>query len=137
MTVVYDSTGTGTVVALDAIWFNDAADPSDARAFQCVGDSYQFSDKVGGGVESGYASGRSRSFSTADDDTTFQGTLQGLSSADRDWLRSKRGKAVCVRDPLGRKVFGVFYDTPFTYGIEFDNLQCAISLASVTFSEAV
>lgn len=132
-----------TAVALNAIWLNDALDPSDARAFRYVGDSYRVSPKSGGGVESGYASGRSRGYSTEDDTVQVQVTLEGLYAEDSAWLDAHRGRTLCFRDPLGRKFFVAYYESPFTVstmpagpgGRRQDTAD--LTADSVTYSEAV
>lgn len=127
-------------VTLTDIWLNDASDPSDSMAFSYVGDSYSIAETVGGGVEGGYASGRTRVYSTDDDTTSVQFGLQWVTAAQRDWLRAHRGLPVCFRDPRGFKVFGAFHTLPQ----EFSTMPVAeavdsasITLSSVTFDESV
>lgn len=128
-------------VTLSDIWLNDAVDPSDSMSFSYAGDSYSISEVLGGGVEGGYASGRTRAYSTTDDDTvTISLGLQWVTSAQRDWLRAHRGLPVCFRDPRGFKVFAAFHALP----VELSTMPAAdaidsatITLSSVTFSEVV
>lgn len=127
-------------VTLADIWLNDAADPSDRMAFSYAGDSYSVAETLGGGVEGGYASGRSRVYSTDDDTVSVQLGLQWVTAEQRDWLRAHRGLPVCFRDQRGLKVFAGYHELPVEFStmpldMAIDNAQ--ITLHSVTFSEAV
>lgn len=129
-------------VVLDALWLNDAENPSDRMSFAYVGDSYRVAGQVGGGVEHGYASGRSRAYSTEDDITTVAFTAANVTAEQVDWLWSHRGRTVCFRDHLGRKVFATYYDVQVEVPTGGDELsqsqqQAPVSLTSTTFSEAV
>lgn len=123
----------------DRVFLNDAESPSDFAVFAYAGDSYQVASNLGGGVESGYASGRSRLYSTQDDTTTVQLTFQWVTAAQTAWLVTHRGRVLCFRDHLGRKVFGAFHEAPVTVSTDprtyaVDSVQ--ITLTSVTWSEA-
>lgn len=142
--LVESTTNPASTVTLDALFLNDAEDPSDFRTFAYVGDSYQVRDSLGGGVESGYASGRSRAYATEDDTTTVSFTAANLTGDDLAWLKSKRGRVLCFRDFLGRKVFGMFHDiapelstAPAGSRWALANTTAQVTLQSVTFDESV
>lgn len=129
-----------STVTLGAVFLNDAEDPADSMQFATVGDSYRIEETLGGGVEHGYASGRSRLYSTEDDVTTVPLTLVDVTPAQVAWLRSHRGRVVCFRDNRGAKVFGAYLSLP----VEFSTMPvddaidtAALSLTSTTWSEAV
>lgn len=129
-----------STVTLSDIWLNDAVNPSDSMSFSYAGDSYSISEVLGGGVEGGYASGRTRVYSTDDDAVSIALGLQWVTAAQRDWLRAHRGVPVCFRDPRGFKVFAAFHTLPQ----EFSTMPAAdavdsatINLSSVTFDESV
>lgn len=126
-------------VTLADIWLNDAADPSDRMAFSYAGDSYSVAETLGGGVEGGYASGRSRVYSTDDDTVSVQLGLQWVTAEQRDWLRAHRGLPVCFRDPLGFKVFGAFHTLPqefSTMPLDMAVDSASVTLSSITFDES-
>lgn len=128
------------VVELSDLFVNDAEDPSDYVVFSYAGDSYQVTSVLGGGVEGGYASGRSRTWSTEDDTVTVNVTLLWVTAEQAAWLIAHRGQTVCFRDPDGRKVFAAFHQVPVgvsTIPAHARVDSAPLSLTSVTFSEAV
>lgn len=129
-----------TTVLLDRFWLVDAVDPTDVCSFAYAGDSYDVTPALGGGVESDYPSGRSRSWSTAEDTTAVTLALDWLSDDDRKWLVAHRGRPVCFLDLLGLKVFVQYRSTPFkmsTAAPESAYHSCELALSSATWSEAV
>lgn len=129
---------------LKSFFLNVAEDPSDYLALSYVGDSYRVQDVLGGGVEDGYASGRSRLYSTEDDNTVVTFTAANLTASDLAWLKANRGVTLCFRDHLGRKVFCAYHQAEAELstapaGSRWATAQTTmpLTLASVTFSEAV
>lgn len=127
---------------LTDVWLNDAADPSDRLPLQTVGDVYQVTATLGGGVETGYASGRSRLWSTEDDSSQWALTVLAATEEQIAWLVAHRGRVVCVRDLRGRKFFGAYQAVPVEVPTGDDALSLSqqavsLSLTSVTFDEAV
>lgn len=113
MPIIVQATGaSATTLDLTAIFLNAAEDPADFMAFEYIGDSYRVDDSLGGGVEHGYASGRSRSWSTDDDVTAVPLTLVYLTEDQITWLRGHRGQTVCFRDAYGEKVYGAYHAVP-------------------------
>lgn len=130
------------MLALTSIWLNDAADPSDKMAFDYAGDAYTLTRSVGGGVEGGYASGRLRSWSTAEEKTTGQITLHALTDAQRAWLVAHLRRTVAFRDHLGSKVFVRFTEVPqslstLPVGHAAADNNVTLGLTEVTWSEEV
>jgi hypothetical protein len=126
-------------VTLDRLYLNDAESPSDFAAFQYATDSYKVESQLGGGVDSDYASGRSRSWSDESDVTGIQVTLTWLTDAQIAWLGDHRGRTVCFRDHIGRKVFAVYFSVPLDVDTSAPSIAqhtASLSLTSVTFSEA-
>lgn len=129
-------------VTLDALWLNDAENPSDRMSFAYVGDSFRVTETMGGGVEHGYASGRSRAFSTEDDVTAIAFTATNLTTEQVAWLSEHRGRTVCFRDHLGRKVFATYFEAAVDVptggdGVSQSATTVPLALTSTTFSEAV
>lgn len=121
------------------IFLNDATDPSDFMAFSFLGDNYQVTPTLGGEVETGYASGRSRLWSNAEDNTDWPLGFAQVTADQIAWLIGHRGREVCARDHLGRKVFGAYHAAPVTVSTDsrtyaVDTAQ--VSLSSVTWSES-
>lgn len=123
-------------------FLNDARDPSDFCAFAYFED-YTPARTKGGGVETGYASGRSRLWTSADDGWIIPLTFRFVTPAQIQWLEDHRGTEVCWRDPLGRKVFVSYQVAPPTVTAGYRDLDwnandsASVELTSVTWSEAV
>lgn len=127
---------------LTECWLNDAADPSDRIVLAYVGDAYDVEETLGGGIETGYASGRSRIYSTEDDTTSIKLPLDNLTASDIDWLSAHRGRPLWFRDPRGRKIACAYMSLPVTVStmpVGFSGTidKGSLSLTSVTVSEAV
>src|SRR5690348_4546457 len=108
MAVVYDASASGSTVALDAIWFNLASDPTDSLALKVV-TQLQPSTSQAGEVRP-MASGGLRLVLQA---SRPRGYNVGVTLASRDqidWLEAHVGQVLCVRDDRGRKFFGTYLD---------------------------
>lgn len=131
-----------STVALDAIFISDAADPSDYITLAYADDTYSLTESKGGGVEGGYASGRIRTWSTAERLTSGQFTFHSTTAEERAWLVDHLRTTVCVRDHHGNKVFGVFGDLPQSFstlpvGHAAADQTVTLQFQSVSWSEAV
>lgn len=118
------------------VFVNDAEEPADFITLRYIGDSYTVEETLGGEVEGGYASGRSRVWSTEEDTTTITLDLEWIPAEERAWLVAHRGRVLCFRDPDGRMIFAAFHSLPQTVQSR-GRLRGSITLKSVTFSEAV
>lgn len=121
------------------VFLSDALAPSDFMAFSYLGDNYQVGLTVGGGVDTNYASGRERVFTTPQRSRSVAVSFQSVTADQIAWLEDHAGRTVCFRDHLGRKVFGVYMDAPETVSTDprlFASDSAVMSLASVTFDEA-
>lgn len=123
-------------VNITKLWFNSAADPSDARGIKLA--TFSPKSAVQGEART-YANGRVRLVSKAGGvpQPSMEATLSHPTADDRAWLLAHVGQLLIVRDPDGGKFAGVFLDvaplrTPVPVG---ENVT--ITLLGVTHSEAV
>lgn len=120
------------------IWLNDAENPSDKIALTFVGDSYRITPRIGGGVDDGYASGRSRTYTTEGEFITITLGMQWMTDEQISWILDHRGRVLCFRDHTGWKVFCAFHEPGFEIStrVVADHTG-ALTLKSVSFDEAV
>ena len=96
---------TSVLVAFDDVWLTDVADPT--VSVQASSPEREETAHLDGEVRF-YAGGRRRVITSMSDARTYPLTLQWLTPADVDQLRSWRGRVLLLRDSLGRRVFGTF-----------------------------
>lgn len=101
---------TSSIVELDHIWFNDAADPSDYLSLPILTDSVRTWTRPGEVRE--YANGRRRPVSRPGLGRTWTPRLGVMTLEEAADLQSRAGRIQWVRDPLGGKVAAVFYEVP-------------------------
>lgn len=85
-----------------------------------------------------YANGRRRHVARAGRQRTV--TVQAEVLRNRVLLHSLRsweGQTVLLRDPRGRKVYGVFFDLEIDENITADLATVSLTLTETTFSEVV
>ena len=125
-----------TSIAIDAAWFNLAADLTQSITMRLTGESDMTSRPV---EVRRYAGGRVRA-------VTRPGTTKELSlsfeHADRsdmhqleDWI----GSTVLYRDPRGRRLWGVFgaVDEGELPGVGEDTVNVNLTFTQTTFDESV
>lgn len=125
---------------LRSFFLNDAENPGDKLALRFVGDTYRYTPRLGGGIDHGYASGRSRIYSTESDIATVAFTASRLSWADIGWIIDHRGRTICFRDHMGLKLFVGYHEPPFDLSTLDPSIAIhtvPMSLSSVTWDEAV
>lgn len=94
-------------------------------------------DGVDGDVRS-YANGRRRSVTTAARKRTVPIRFDIV--ADRallEMVRSWQGRLILLRDPRGRKVWGVFYDLEIDENVAVDVASVSLTVTEVSHDEAV
>lgn len=57
-------------------------------------------------------------------------------SYEVEWLRDHRGQLVCVRDMLGRRIFGVYSEVSGTPYVTQTHYQTSITVTQVDYGEA-
>lgn len=126
---------TVAAVQLTGIWINVAADPSNYRSFPYV-TAYSPSTQVQAQPRI-LANGRERVVRRAGVSTPMSVTFE-TTQADVDWLNSVVGETVCVRDDVGRKMFGYFDSVPVTEDtVDRDRPVVTLQIRSLSYSEAV
>lgn len=85
-----------------------------------------------------YANGRVRSITRAGRRRTVPITFDLVQDrATLGRLRTWIGKTVLARDPYGRKLYGVFHGLSVTERIPVDVVEVSLTLAEISYSEAV
>lgn len=124
-----------STVTLTGVWLSLAADPSEYRAFPYV-TALQPSTAVQGVVRL-LANGRERVVRRAGRSTPMTLTFE-TTQADVSWLEDHVGETVCVRDDMGRKFFGAFFEVLVQEDtVDRDRPVVSLTIRSVSFSEAV
>ncbi len=83
------------------------------------------------------ANGRRRVITNAGKDRTLGLTFDTLDRAELDTLALWIGERVLARDPFGRKEWCVFLDLAVSERVPVDFPEASLTLARITFSEAV
>jgi len=122
-------------IVLSTLWLNDAADLTDYRAFPLMAELEVTTSKS---VEQRrYANGRLRMVSRAGLRREASATLTHCTREQVEWLESKVGRVLLVRDDRGRKFYGSFAAVgveEHAYNIEAD---VSLDIAEVSVAEAV
>lgn len=121
-------------VTLDRAFLSLAADPS---KYVRVVTSDRAEVQAAPGEVRRMANGRLRVVSRAGNARTVGATLRTLSAADVATVRSWLGSVVLFRDVWGRKVYGAFFEVDVVDAKDRSGQDVKLTLAEVTFSEAV
>jgi hypothetical protein len=86
-----------------------------------------------------YANGRTRSITKPGSTRTIPLAPDWVSAADIVTLKSWRGQTVLLRDPFGRKVWGVFYGVQVAERVIVGTGASTVSftITEITYTEAV
>lgn len=122
-------------VTLAEFYIHDAADLSDHVMSHGFG-SASYTD-VGAGEVRTYAGGRRRVIRRKGRGQTYELTMPAVSSTVIGWLEEHIGSTVLIRDPRGRKVWGVYFSTDMDYKPGPVAPDVSLTIQSVTASEAV
>ena len=125
-----------SALALGAVFLNAAADLSDFARFDSP-TGLQVNTSQDGQVRT-LANGRTRIVKRAGTPRTFSLSLPYLQRADIAWLEAHVGDLLCIRDHLGRKAYGVYFDVPVKE-VQYvsDRADVDLSLTEVSHSESV
>lgn len=136
MPIIVDPTlAPGSSLSLRAIWLNVAADPSDVRRFDLNLDLQPASETradvrvvANGATRMVRRAGRLRSYAVSG---------RAL-RADVPWLEDHEGVTLCLRDHVGRKMFGAYVglSTPEP-GWTDAFADFSFTFTALTYSEAV
>lgn len=121
-------------VILDHLWVHDATSPADFVRLDLDG------ERERSGVElevRRYANGRRRTVRRPGRDQALSVTCEQVARADTDRLRELAGRLVLVREPRGRRFWGVFagLDVDEVFGVDYPTLS--ITFREVSHQEAV
>lgn len=120
-------------VVLDTVWLALASAPGTAVQLDVT--ELSDDDPVVGEVRV-MASGRLRSVRGAARPASVRVSAD-VTRAQLATLRSWVGQVVLLRDPFGRKEYGVYYSLPASERVPVDFPSVEFTLQRVTFSEAV
>lgn len=98
-------------IELRGVWLNAAADPSEVRAFEYLGDGLAITPSLRGEVRQNVnrrrlIRGSSRVYET------ISASLESCSATDVQWLNEHVGELVCIRDHVGSKAYVVYLEAP-------------------------
>lgn len=137
MPIIVGPGSPGTLIELSAVWLNDALDPTDCQAFTRAGETLSASTTAAVVVRQ--LIGRRRSVRTGS--TTAESvalSFEQCTPTQVAWLRDHVGVAVCCRDHVGGKFFGVYVDVPREVSTAYrDRSDVKITLESITYDESV
>lgn len=122
-------------VSLVTLWLNDAEDLSDVLATDALS-TLTLAPQTQGAVRL-YANGRTRSITRAGKSQNATIKILNCARADVQWVEDHAGRLLLVRDPLGRKFYGVYYVPTITERPFELTADIALELTEVTHSEAV
>lgn len=123
------------LVSLDAVVLAPVDDLSSQVALEVT--SLQERAAKSGEVRT-YAGGRRRSVTKAGSQRSVTMGLEVI--RDRpllDRLASWQGQVLLLRDPRGRKVYGVYYDVDISENVTADFAQVTLTLQEITYPEYV
>lgn len=119
----------------DAVWITVASDPEDALRLQ---DASALARQPSEAVIYQQTDNRTRALTTGRTTWPWQIDCAMVPTPVMQWLRDHVAVLVCVRDPLGQKVFGM-YDT-IDESIIVDSpgwYSASLTVNQITHSEAV
>ncbi len=120
-------------VSLDTVWLSSASDLTDNLATDSLA-TLTLAPVTQGTVRL-YANGRTRAIAQAGKSQHASVQILACSRADIAWIEAHAGVLVLVRDPLGRKFYGIYYaPTIIERPVEL-TADVALDLTEVTHSE--
>jgi hypothetical protein len=120
---------------LGTVWLNDAADLSDALAVEYVtGIEY---DPTQNGEVRTYAGGRLRDVSWDGDQANLTLGFGLMTRPAVKWIERHAGKPIVVRDPVGRKFFGVYRNPKITERRGENQADVSLTVQQTSASELV
>lgn len=122
-------------VTLRTAWLNDAATPSDAIWLPYM-TALSVTPAQQGEVRR-YAGGRLRAVSVLGKATAASLSAKAVTRAQVAWLEAHIGRAICLRDDRGRRLFVVYWQVGIeehAYDLEAD---VSLDFSQVTVVEAV
>lgn len=122
------------IVLLNRLWLHDAANLADNVAIRVQ--QIDEEKSVDGDVRK-YAGGRLRSVSSAGTRRTVEVELRLIERADVDTVKGWVGRKLMLRDPRGRKIFGVFHEVEVEEWPARDRATVTFTFEELSHSEAV
>jgi hypothetical protein len=123
-----------TVSLIPLLWLNDPTTPSAGLGLQITGLSAQ--PQQAGAVRR-YAGGRLRSIAVAGTQRQLQVTAEAVSRSVVRQIENWQGKLLCLRDPMGRKFYGVYLAPQITEATYMDGGDVSFTFIEVSYTEAV
>lgn len=125
-----------TAITIDSIFINVASNPSDYRSFPLMS-ALNVTPTQPGEVRQ-LASGRSRLVLKAGGvKHAISATLPLLDRTDVEWLQSRAGQLMCVRDDRGRKIWAAYLSLPTDENQGLATADVSLTLAEVSHSDVV
>ena len=126
----------GTGLDLCAIWLNDAEDLADVCSFAYAGDSIAVTPSMDVDIQQLVG----RRIATSSDTKIYESFDLSLRRCDADqvrYLRDHVGRLLCIRDPYGSKVYGLYKQAPREIPAGFPGLTSVkITFEPIDHSEA-
>jgi hypothetical protein len=120
---------------LGTVYLNSAIDYSDFLAVEFV--TGVESDPTQAGDVRVYAGGRLRDVATDGDQKNLNLSFGVMSRAAVRWIESHAGKPIVVRDPVGRKFFGVYRNPRITERKGENAADVTLTVQETTSTEVV
>lgn len=120
---------------LGTVWLNSAVDYSDALAVEYV-TGVEFDPTQNGEVRV-YAGGRLRDISWDGDQQVLTLTFGVMARTAVQWVEAHAGKPIVVRDPVGRKFFGVYRNPRITERRGENAADVSLAVVATSASEVV
>jgi hypothetical protein len=122
-------------MSLATVWLNSAVDLSDCLAVEYV-TGIESAPTQNGEVRV-YAGGRLRDVSWDGDQENLNLTFGVMTRAAIRWVELHAGKPVVVRDPVGRKFFGVYRNPRITERRGENAADVSLTVQQTSASEVV
>lgn len=123
------------VLHLPSLVLSDPYDASDAQDFLTM-NSLKATTETSVEVRR-YANGRTRLVTRAGQPQSMQVSLPLLTRTQVRWLTERAGKVLLVRDPTGRRFYGVFSTPTFDERVWDETADTALTFLEVTLADVV
>ncbi|MCU1677275.1 MAG: hypothetical protein JWM93_2033 [Frankiales bacterium] len=122
-------------VAIDTVWFNDAADLSDALGVEFV--TGLAPTTAVRGEQRQYGDNRLRAVVRSGISRAYDVTIGVAKRADVRWIEGHVGRLLLIRDPMGRKFYGMYFDVKPVERRGEDSADVVVNFQEVTHSEVL
>jgi hypothetical protein len=122
-------------MSLGTVWLNSASDLSDFLAVEYV-TGIEAAPTQAGEVRT-YAGGRLRNVSWDGDQQNLNLTFGVLTRSAVRWVERHAGRTIVVRDPVGRKFFGVYRNPRITERRGENAADVSLTVEQTSSSEVV